>query len=284
MIDVRPMTSEDVPAADAMWERAFGTMRAAYSLPSVPHDPESHQRRIRHSLGTDPGGSWVAVQDGRVVGLGQALIRGDVWLLSLLGVDPRCQNSGVGRQLLDRTLDYGDRSSPGIILASRDPRAVRRYALAGFSVHPAVAAWGPVRRGALEWPDGVREAGPEALDIVERVDGAVRGAARAVDIEFMLKEGSHLIVDRDRGFAVVEGASIKTISALDSLSAVRVLTAALSRLGPDDTISVNWITAGQQWAIQTILRAGGELHPVNCVMVRGWESPPPNYLPNGAFG
>ena len=63
-------------------------------------------------------------------------MREGVWGLSLLVVAPDAQSSGVGRELLARARDYGDDARGWIVLASRDPRALRSYARLGLRPAP----------------------------------------------------------------------------------------------------------------------------------------------------
>ncbi len=112
--------------------------------------PAPAHRVARRSVRTDPGGAWVAERDGEVVGGALAIMREGVWGLSLLVVRPDAQSSGAGRELLARAFAYGDGARGHIVLASRDPRALRAYARLGLALHPALAAARPRagRRGA----------------------------------------------------------------------------------------------------------------------------------------
>jgi hypothetical protein len=225
----------------------------------------------------------VAERRGRVVGLAQSFVRGPHWVLSLLGVDPRRQTSGVGRALLARALEHGD-GGPGTIQASVDPRAIRLYALAGFDPHPSMAAWGRVtHRPAM--PPSVRTAGAEDLAVASAIDLAVRGAERAVDLRHLLAgDGATLLVEGDRAYAVVKADRVLTLAGVDEPSAAAVLTAALARSAPASHFEVPWLTAGQRWAFAPLLAAGLALHPRGPVMVRGMDGPPPGYIPSGGFG
>ena len=73
-------------------------------LPPIPPRPVIHA----HILRTDPGGSWVGEINGLVLGYAQAFVRGDVWYLSQLFVQPEAHAHGLGRGVLDRALAYGD--------------------------------------------------------------------------------------------------------------------------------------------------------------------------------
>jgi GNAT superfamily N-acetyltransferase len=112
--------------------------------------------RVAYVLSTDPDGAFLAECDGRVVGVAQALKRERLWSLSLLAVRPDAQAAGVGRALLERSLLYGADTDAGLIPSSNDPRALRLYALAGFSLLPTFAATGI---GALPWSPRDTECG-----------------------------------------------------------------------------------------------------------------------------
>ena len=72
------MTEDDVPAAVEAFDTGFLAMRARYGLPVTGNsiqDERRRQNRTRHFLATDPGGSWVADDDGQVVGMSQSFVR-----------------------------------------------------------------------------------------------------------------------------------------------------------------------------------------------------------------
>lgn len=276
----------DVADCERIWHEAFSAMRATHHLPPVEHSAataERDRRRIAHLLATDPSGSFVAVEGDEVVGLAQAFVREGLWVLSLLGTAPSSQDRGVGRALVERALASGDPSGPGLILSSRDPRAVRRYARAGFAVHPAVTAWGRVQRRVQPPTPVVRNGDSDDLELAAAVDRRVRGASHGPDLNQLLDGGDQLLVLDDRGYAVARGGRPILLAAIDEDAAGRLLCAALARAGEEEIVEVNWLTAPQQWAVRIALDAGLELHPVGPVMVRGRPLPPHPYIPNGAY-
>ncbi len=290
MIAIRPMAKEDVPGAQQAWHAAYSAMRAAYHLPIEDRTPASTQlveNRIAHLLSTDPDGSWVAIDqdDGQVIGLSQALVREDLWVLSLLGVAPAAQDRGTGRALLDAALSYGQDTPVGLILCSRDPRAARRYMLAGFDLHPAVTAWGRLKRVRLRPPSAhVREGTAADAGLAAQLDRRLRGGSHRGDLEHLLGNGCRFLVLPDRGYAVARGAKPVLLAASDEQDAIDLLLAALAGAGDDEVVEVGWLTAAQQWATRVALDVGLELHPVGPVMTRGLDAPPAPYLPSGAFG
>ncbi len=283
-VGIRPLEAGDVDGAVDAWVAAIGELRARLHLPGRrpgPADRARIARRIRHLRTTDPGGSWVATRDGRVAGLAQSFVRESYWVLSLLGVDPSVQGSGLGRRLLDRALVHGA-GLPGTIQASHDPRAIRLYAAAGFDAHPSLDARGTVRQ-PVAWPEEVREGSLEDLGTAEKIDRAVRGSARTTDLVHLLgDEGVVLLLDKDRAYAVAREDRIIVLAGLDPAAAGRVLQAAMARA--PGAFEVGWLTAGQQWAVRTAVDAGLTLHPRGPVMVRGLEGPPAPYLPSGGLG
>jgi len=275
------MLAADVAAADLV---AFDALHAA-----MPHAEESlderaarGRSRIAHLLETDPGGAWVAeAADGRVVGLALALVREGLWGLSLFAVEPALQGNGVGRELLEASLECAEGARGAIILSSTDPKAMRLYARAGFALRPLVAAAGIVERGAL--PAAHPEIRAGDVERTEAISRAVRGASHARDIPNALANGCELLALGDRGFVVHREGSPRLLAARDDEAASALLWAALAASQPGSTVQVDFISAGQDWAIATVLEAGLALSPDGPLFVRGEVGPLRPYLPSGAF-
>jgi hypothetical protein len=239
-------------------------------------------RRIRHLLATDPDGAVVATVDDAVVGLAQALVRQDLWVLSLFGVEPSLQGKGIGRALLDASLECGD-GRRGMIMVSRDPLAMRRYFHAGFDLHPAFVAYGPVQHDRLPPSPGVRAATADDAGLVDAVDRAVRGASHGGDIAFLQSEGAELLVHDGGGFVLATHRPV-LLAATSPAVATELLAAALRRAPAGRVTEFGWVTAPQQWALRVALDAGMELHPLGPIGLRGFAAAPACYLPTGAFG
>jgi GNAT superfamily N-acetyltransferase len=244
--------------------------------------PPDHviERRFRRVIETDPGGSWLAEEDGRPVGAGLAILREGLWGLSMLVVHPDAQSGGVGRALLERTLRYGDGARGGIIASSGDSRALRAYARAGFAMHPAVQASGVPR--TLEVPASVREGSLADLGLTESIDRSVRGAAHGSDIEALLTDSRMLVVD-GRGYALARRDHLAVLAATDVDAARDLLRAILATAPEGESIRVEYITAAQGWAVDVVLDAGLALGVHNALFLRGDVGPFHPYLPSGAY-
>ena len=62
------------------------------------------------SINDDPRGLWIAEDAGEIVGSAFSWVCGDLWFLAELFIAPRMQGSGLGRELLRRTLEHADQS------------------------------------------------------------------------------------------------------------------------------------------------------------------------------
>jgi GNAT superfamily N-acetyltransferase len=286
MVTVRAMFDTDVCAARSVWDDAYAAMAAEYRLEQPERSEERDQRlqnRMRHFLETDPGGSFVAEADGTVVAFSQSFVREGYWVLSLLATLPHRQGLGLGRRLLDATLDTVAPDAPGTIQASRDPSAVALYSSAGFSCHPALLADGVIRGASAD--ARVRRGGVADIETVDAIDRVRRGSARGVDIEHMVRDpGNRLLVMEDRGYAVAKDDRLVTLGALDEEAAVALLETVLADIPDGARVEIGWLTSAQQWAIATLVRAGVGLHPHGAVMVRAMPGPPTPYIPSGGYG
>ncbi len=178
---IRRMREEDVDAAHELAMVTFDAYSRARGEAPEPQPPASTiPPRYLHPLRTDPGGCWVAEEDGRLTGCALALLREGVWGLSLLVVHPDRQSGGLGRELLQATWSYGAGARGWIIMASGDPRALRSYARLGLTGHPVFVAEGEPR--GVEAPDGVRLGSLADHALCDAVDRHARGAAHGPDI------------------------------------------------------------------------------------------------------
>lgn len=278
------MTADDVPAADAA---AWAALRRHVPADLTFDDDQRTTRgrsRVAHLQRTDPGGAWVAEGGGEIVGCALALVREDVWGLSLFGIHPDHQGRGVGRRLLDATLGYAAGRRGAIILSTTDPRAMRRYALAGFELRPCVAFAGIVDRAAI--PSGLRSRPGSAAADRELCDAAsrhVRGAAHGPDLQALEESGCSLLVHDDGGWAAVRDGTPVAIAAIDEAIATDLLWSALATAGPGATVQVDFLSAGQDWAVEACLAARLALSPDGPLFVRGDVGPMHPYIPSGAY-
>jgi GNAT superfamily N-acetyltransferase len=286
MTEIRPMTIGDVVDAGMVVEAAAEQIerRAGHEpRPRTDEQREYFLSGLRRFVERDPDGAWVAADGGSVVGMATSIRRGSFWGLSMLFVDPARQSQGLGRQLLDAALGSASGAGVRMILSSSDPRALRRYALAGLAIHPTVEARGTIDRTAIPDDRSARPGDRSDLDLVASVDARLRGS-RAEDVEYLLGVGAMMqVIDRGaaRGYVVHRHARLLMLGATDEATASALVWRFLSEAGGEAEI---WgLTARQNWAVKVALAARLEVVAFGALFVAGLEHPPTPWLPSGWY-
>jgi GNAT superfamily N-acetyltransferase len=279
--DIRPMAPTDVAAAEAL---ARTVLWARHPAAEDRETIERGVRRVAHLQRTDPGGAWVAEAGGAIIGMAIALVREGIWGLSLFAVARDHQSRGIGRELLEAAFGHGADARGHLILSSESPAAMRRYARLGLELRPCVAAAGIVDRARLPAEDAAVDAGADGIPVADAIGRAVRGAGHGVDLEVAVHDpGARLLLCEDRAFALVRKDRVSLLAGLDDPAATRALNAALAATPPGASVSVDYLTAGQDWAVRACLDAGLALSPDGPFFTGGDLGPMRPYIPSGAY-
>ena len=285
---MRPMEEADVIAAEAVSWAAFRDLWPVEQLPTPEQEPALTVRgrlRVAHLLATDPGGAWVATDaEGTIVGTALAVIRDDLWGLSMLAVAPDQQGGGIGVRLLDAAHAYGAHCTAKIILSSSNHRAMRAYHRLGLEIRPSLEASGQVNRARI--PAGLRSRAGDPTadaDVIEEAAQAVRGASYASDIAAAMAGGAELLVFDDRGFALSRDGSPYLVAARDEEAATDLAWSCLALAGPGETVNIMFITEGNDWALRVALDAGFTVSPDGPVFASGIQGSMAPFLPSGAY-
>lgn len=278
MARIRPLTADDAEAAAQVADAAIATLPGHEALPANALLP-----KVRHLHGTDPGGCWVAEDDHGLAGFATSFTRELMWCLATYAVRPATQGRGIGRQLLEAALHHGRGCLRGMLASSADPKAARRYRLAGFALHPQLFLTGTVDRSALPVVEKVREGSLADVELMDSLDRRTRGAAHGPDHELMAASCRLLVSDTTTGsgYAYVdERGELALLAASNRRTAARLLWAVLAD-GPAET-SVSHVTAANHWAVDVGLAARLELHQEGYLGLRGMKPPAP-YVHHGAL-
>ncbi|MCW3039933.1 MAG: family N-acetyltransferase [Solirubrobacterales bacterium] len=284
---IRQLLPADVDAAEAVGWAALSPLWPDDFRPADDDVRRARARlRVGHLQQTDPGGCWVAEAGGEIVAIALALIREGVWGFSLFGVHPEHHGRGIGSAVYAPALAYGKDCRGGIILSSEHPAAMRRYATSGFSLRPCVSTAGMLERRGL--PAGLQSRPGDLLDEEDRATCAaasrfVRGASHEQDLEACLAAGRDLLVLPGRGFAIHQDGSPSLLAALDEEAATDLLWSVFAAAPAGATVHADFITAGNDWAIDVSLRCRLALSADGPVFVRGDVGPMAPYLPSGAY-
>ncbi len=244
------------------------------------------ERRARRLIEVAAPCSRVAeTPSGSLVGLAISRQLGPTLLLAWAVVEPALQGKGLLRRLLEpfpQTAAQG----PRLILSSTDPRAMRRYARLALPAHPTLGACGILRPDATEPISGAHQLSPrEARPLIDELGERLRGAAYGADVDLMAAHAdvAHVIDDARGQAAVIRNAGvIRTALATTEQAARDAFAAALHGVPPGATVHVNFIRAGQDWALQACVAAGLPLTPEGPIFS---DQPlDPLHLPNGSLG
>lgn len=289
---IRPMRLDDVEAAQRLSDESYYAVDVEQGLPGglvpvrrSPSGRSSWQHRTTHLLRTDPGGCWVAERAGEVIGFAVSYRRELMWLLASFAVRADLRGGGVGKALLDAALGYGAGCLRGMFAASADPRAIRRYRLAGFTLHPQMLLHGPVHRDRIAVAPHVREGSDRDFDLMDSVDRQTRGAAHGPDHPLLAGLYRLIVIDRPNasGYAYVdESGRPVLLAATNRRTAASLMWEALASAPADATVTIGHITAANEWAIDVGLAARLTVHQQGFLCLRQMKPPMP-YLHHGSL-
>ncbi|MEI7057966.1 GNAT family N-acetyltransferase [Nocardioides sp. CCNWLW239] len=287
-MEIRTMQPADVPLAEKLSDDAFYHAALQSRRDS---DPPAGRRSVSRSanwitrtegfLTTDPDGCFVAYDAEGLAGFATSARREDtLWFLCTFAVRPGLQGQGLGKRLLDAAMAYGADCPHWMLSASDDPKALRRYRLAGFDLHPQLMLHGEVDRSRLVAVDGVREGSAADLDLLDAIDRKVRGAARGRDHTTLAGTGSLLVDVEGGGYAYAADNGPTLLAAIDEETATRLLWECLART--DGEAAMSHVTGANQWALDVGLAARLRIGTEGVLGVRGMAPPAP-YIHNGAL-
>lgn len=286
------LTAASYHAVDHQLAPAAAASAALASLRAAPGPgPRSGERRAAwvertgHLLRTDPGGSWVAERDGELVGVAVSFRRELMWILASYAVRVGLRGHGIGRVLLEASREHGRGCLRAMLASSADPAAVRRYRLAGFTLHPQMMLVGVVDRSALPIVDRVREGTPGDLDLLDSLDRRTRGAAHGPDHQLLLRRLRLLVTDRTTGagYAYVgETGAPELLAASNRRTASDLLWESLASSPAGQPVRVEHVTAANQWALDVGLAARLGVHQRGYLGLHHLRPPTP-YLHHGAL-
>lgn len=243
------------------------------------------RRRLEHLLVNDAPGCWVAEDETGMVGIASSLRRETWWGLSSYFVRGDRQGTGIGSRLMEATLTHSQGAVRGLICSTHDPKAVRRYRQAGFTLHPTMIAWGMVERSLLPVVHHVRDGSAADLDLCDSLDRQTRGAGHGVDHPLILDEHPLLVVDgtTGSGYCYVNGSGGPyLLAASNHRTAQRLLWESLARTSPDVAVQVRYLSAEQEWAVDVALAARLEIHSRGYLAYR-FMKPAAPYVPSVHF-
>lgn len=131
-LTIRALEATDVTAADRVYRLAFGTLLGL----SDPSRYRGDADLIRGRTRVYPDGSFVAEQDGTILGVSLANNWGSLGILGPVAVHPDFWRQGIARRLVARTLEAFTRWDSRIVGLFTFPDAAHLTLYQGFGFWP----------------------------------------------------------------------------------------------------------------------------------------------------
>jgi GNAT superfamily N-acetyltransferase len=228
-IQYRPSTVADLELEWSVLNHAQNALYRQHGFPREDMPFERFAPPRRHVLAHDPARSFVAEVDGRVVAFVGAIVRGDMWFLSTLFVDPEHQGKGIGQQLLQRAA-AGWPPRRLTISDAIQPISIALYARAGLLPSTPILVMGG--EPEIDAPIRLEEGEASAADLAA-LDQAGYGFDRAHDHDYWRSQSELSMWYRDAeplAYAyVTEQGWLGPLVGRDEESAALALRAELSR-------------------------------------------------------
>lgn len=252
-----------------------------------------------HLARTDPEGSWVAEIGGLVVGYSQAFVRGDIWFLAQLFVQPEVHSSGVGRELLRLAQEYGRKRNVRVysVVASSSPVAQSLYMRGGmFGIGTGYSLTGPVAPLlSLPEPSSNRKRIVDCTGWLDRMDDLDRemfGAARRQDHEYYMNrmevKVSSFGLSREgalEGYGYVDARDwIGPLVATEPEGQLPLLRMAAEQVAARGTEEATmWVLSLNHVLMRALLDAGWKSEPGTMLMASGPFAKFDRYHPSGGL-
>lgn len=199
-LTLRPARIEDAPTLGQICYDAFGAISAAHNFPPDFPSPEV-ATGLMSMLIPNPDVYSVVAQEGEQVVGSNFLWKGDaVAGVGPITVDPRVQNSSIGRAMMTDVLRHADEKrflSVRLVQAAFHNRSLSLYTKLGFNtVEPLSNIQGPAIGIKIEGYE-VRQMRDEDLDAVDAVCLRVHGHTRHNEVAGAIEQGSARVVEHD---------------------------------------------------------------------------------------
>ena len=293
----RPAVAGDLEACAGIWRASINDYIGRLGQEEIPPDIDRLVRLYRHLQSTDPERFVVAtVREAageRIVAFASAVVREDLWFLSMLFVLPEFQGAGLGRALLARVLPRDGAPHRATATDSAQPISNALYAsvdivprmpllsLIGLPHRPE--AFGALPSGVVAIPFDEIAAGPPdgighrlLVDAIDGLDRDLLGVAHPIDHRFLRAESRHGWLYRGPDGAPVgygyagEAGRVGPVAVVDEALLGPVLGHLTTAVVPRGAFAI-WIGGAADRALVPALRAGFRLDQFPVLLC--WDRP-----------
>jgi GNAT superfamily N-acetyltransferase len=198
-VAIRRAKPEDAAVCGQICFEAFHKISTDHNFPADVASPEAGVGLMSNLFSTPSFYCVVAEVDSRVVGSNCMDERGSIAAVGPITIDPKTQNRGVGRKLMEAVLERAhERKFAGVRLvqAAFHNRSLSLYTTLGFDVRePLAVMQGPAIKKTFEG-FRVRAAQPSDLDSCNQVCLRVHGHHRGGELAAAIQQGTARVVER----------------------------------------------------------------------------------------
>jgi hypothetical protein len=196
---IRAAVPEDSAACGQICYDAFSTINVAHGFPSDFPSPETPIHLLSMMFSAPGFYCVVAEHEGRVVGSNCLDERSVIAGVGPITIDPRVQNLGIGRSLMQAVMDRAnEQGAAGIRLvqAAFHNRSLSLYTSLGFDIRePLACMQGRTAPRSLSGCT-VRPAETGDLDACNTLCRKVHGFDRGVELAQAIQQGTARVVER----------------------------------------------------------------------------------------
>lgn len=210
-IVIRPGKPSDAEPCGVICYEAFKKISGEHNFPPDFPAPAAAVGLLKMTLSNPDIHSVVAEVDGRIAGSNFLWEQSSIGGVGPITVDPKVQNSHVGRRLMDAVLERAAAKSWAgvrLVQAAYHNRSLSLYTKLGFDPRePLAQTQGPAVNKTIPG-HAVRPATAADLDACNRVCLQVHGHVRSMELSDAIKQGSATLVEHEgrvTGYATVLG-------------------------------------------------------------------------------
>ena len=196
---IRIATPEDGPACGQICYDAFFAISAAHGFPCDLPGPEAGVGILTMMFSTPGFYCVVAEVDGRIVGSNALIERGVIQGIGPITIDPKAQNLGVGRKLMQAVMDRARSNGAAgarLVQAAYHNRSLSLYTSLGFDIRePLSCMQGRTRERSIPGCT-VRPAQLWDLEACNALSHRVHGFDRGAELAHAIQQGTARVVER----------------------------------------------------------------------------------------
>jgi GNAT superfamily N-acetyltransferase len=295
-LSLRPVEPHELGACAEIWRHSLNDYMGRLNQPLVEQENPAILRLYTHLRSTDPDRFVVATRPDaeapggeRIVAFAAAIVREQLWFLSMCFVLPELQRSGVGRALVERVSPTdGTATVRATATDSAQPIANALYASLGIvprmpllnliGLPDRPEAFGPLPSGIRPIPfEQLATDGHERLvELVDQLDLVTLGVRHPVDHRYLRTEGRRgWLYEGPDGTALGygyagEAGRVGPVATRDPDLVAPILGHLTREVVPRGAFAM-WIPGSADQGVVAALRAGFRLEPFPVLLC--WDRP-----------